>query len=303
MRQPLVYSEDVLANFLIGLREGLEASLVVSILIAYLVKTDRRQDIRYIWLGVGAALTVVVVTFSIITAAIGTLPFRTQELVGGTLSILAAALVTWMLFWMRRTARHLKNELESELAHALTLGAGAIAFVAFLTVGREGLETAAIMYGTVANAYTPRPFLGAALGIAVAVALGYLIYRGAVKVNLAKFFTVTGALLVVVAAGVLAYGIYDLQEAAFLPQLTLQVGGPGDLGNQVFDISGTIPPDSWYGTLLKGTVNFQPNPSWLQLGGWVLYLAIVLPLYLRGSRAVFGRAPQKSPEPTPTAKV
>ncbi len=293
----------MLANFLIGLREGLEASLVVSILIAYLVKTDRRQDIRYIWLGVGSALTVVVVAFAIITAAIGSLPFRTQELVGGTLSIFAAALVTWMLFWMRRTARHLKTELESEMAHAMTLGAGAIALVAFLTVGREGLETAAIMYGTVANAYTPRPFIGAALGIAVAVVLGYLIYRGAVKVNLAKFFTVTGALLVVVAAGVLAYGIYDLQEAAFLPQLTLQVGGPGNLGNQVFDISGTIPPDSWYGTLLKGTVNFQPNPSWLQVGGWLLYLVIVLPLYLRGSRAVFARSAPKPAETAPASKV
>ncbi len=293
----------MLANFLIGLREGLEASLVVSILIAYLVKTDRRQDIRYIWVGVGSALTVVVVAFAIITAAIGSLPFRTQELVGGTLSIFAAALVTWMLFWMRRTARHLKTELESEMAHAMTLGAGAIALVAFLTVGREGLETAAIMYGTVANAYTPRPFIGAALGIAVAVVLGYLIYRGAVKVNLAKFFTVTGALLVVVAAGVLAYGIYDLQEAAFLPQLTLQVGGPGNLGNQVFDISGTIPPDSWYGTLLKGTVNFQPNPSWLQVGGWLLYLVIVLPLYLRGSRAVFARSAPKPAETAPASKV
>lgn len=289
----------MLANFLIGLREGLEASLVVSILIAYLVKTGRRQDIRYIWAGVFTAVTLVVIAFTIILSAIGSLPFRTQELVGGTLSIFAAALVTWMLFWMRRTARHLKTELESELESAVTLGAWAIAFVSFITVGREGLETAAIMYGTVANAYTPRPFLGAAAGIAVAVGLGYLMYQGAIRVNLAKFFTVTGGLLIVVAAGVLAYGIYDLQEAAFLPQVTGVVGGPGDLGNQVFDISATIPPDSWYGTLLKGTVNFQPNPSWLQFLGWATYLAIVLPLYLRGSRAVFGRT--RKPEPVTTA--
>lgn len=283
----------MLANFLIGLREGLEATLVVSILIAYLVKTKRRQDIRYIWAGVATAVTLVVIAFTVIQTAVGSLPFRTQELVGGTLSIFAAALVTWMLFWMRRTARHLKTELESELENAITLGAWAIAFVAFLTVGREGLETAAIMYGTVANAYTPQPFLGAAAGIAVAIGLGYLMYRGAIRVNLAKFFTVTGGLLVIVAAGVLAYGLHDLQEAAFLPQLTGTVGGPGDLGNQVFDISGAIPPDSWYGTLLKGTVNFQPNPSWLQFLGWALYLAIVLPLYLRGSRAVFRPAPPR----------
>ncbi|MFI5428292.1 FTR1 family protein [Aeromicrobium sp. UC242_57] len=170
------------------------------------------------------------------------MPFRTQELVGGSLSILAAGLVTWMIFWMRRTARGLKKELETELADAVALGPLAIAIVAFLTVGREGLETAAIMYGTVADAYTPTPFIGAALGLLVAVILGYLIYRGAVRVNLGKFFTVTGYLLIVVAAGVLAYGIYDLQEAGFLPRLTFTVGPITNLGNAAFDISSTIPP-------------------------------------------------------------
>ena len=275
----------MLANFLIGLREGLEASLVVSILIAYLVKTNRRHDIRYIWFGIVAAVGLVVSAFTIINLAIGSLPFRTQELVGGTLSILAAGLVTWMIFWMRRTARGLKKELESEMADAVALGPFAVAIVAFLTVGREGLETAAIMYGTVADAYTATPFIGAAGGLLVAVVLGYLIYRGAISVNLSKFFTVTGYLLIVVAAGVLAYGIYDLQEAAYLPRLTLEVGGITNLGNAAFDISSTIPPDSWYGTLLKGTVNFQPNPSWLQLLGWAFYLFPVLWLYSRKPKA------------------
>jgi high-affinity iron transporter len=274
----------VLANFLIGLREGLEASLVVSILIAYLVKTNRRHDVRYIWGGVAAAVVLVVATFTAINIAMGSLPFRTQELVGGTMSVLAAGLVTWMIFWMRRTARGLKKELESELASAVTLGPVAVAFVAFLTVGREGLETAAIMYGTVAYTDRSAPFIGSAGGLLVAVVLGYLIYRGAVTVNLGKFFTITGYLLIVVAAGVLAYGIYDLQEAGFLPRLTGNVGSIAHLGNAVFDISSTIPPDSWYGTLLKGTVNFQPNPSWLQLIGWVCYLFPVLWLYSRKPR-------------------
>lgn len=277
------------ANFLIGLREGLEASLVISILIAYLVKTNRRHDVRYIWFGVVTAIVLVVIAFVSIRAAVGSLPFRTQELVGGTLSIIAAALVTWMLFWMRRTARTLKTELESDLSRAVALGPLAIAGVAFLTVGREGLETAAIIYGTVVDSYTAQPFIGSISGFAVAAVLGYLIYRGALRINLAKFFTITGALLILVAAGVLAYGIYDLQEGGYLFRLTLQVGPISDPGNQVFDISGAIPPDSWYGTLLKGTVNFQSNPSWLQAIGWVAYLAVVLPLYLRGSRAVFRR--------------
>ncbi len=274
----------MLANFLIGLREGLEASLVVSILIAYLVKTDRRHDLRHIWAGVATAVALVVAVFATVVVLFDQLPFVWQETVGGLLSIFAAALVTWMIFWMRRTARTLKRELESELADAVALGPLAIATVAFVTVGREGLETAAIIYGTIAGSYTPSPFIGAASGLLVAVVLGYLIYRGAIRVNLSTFFTVTGALLVVVAAGVLAYGVYDLQEAGLLPRLTNAVGPITQLGSTAFDISSTIPADSWLGTLLKGTLNFQPNPSWLQVLAWTGYLAVVLPLYLRGAR-------------------
>jgi high-affinity iron transporter len=276
----------VFANLLIGLREGLEASLIVSILIAYLVKTKRRHEIRYVWLGVAAAIVLVVAVFTFVTIAFEALSFRAQEGVGGTLSILAAGLVTWMIFWMRRTARGLKKELEGEMASAVALGNGAIALVAFLTVGREGLETAAIMWSTIANAYSPQPFIGATLGFIIAILLGIGIYRGAIKVNLGKFFTITGFLLIIVAAGVLAYGVYDLQEAGFLPRLTGDVGSISHLGNAIFDISSTIPKDSWYGTLLKGTVNFQPDPSWLQGICWSLYLAVILPLYLRKPKTV-----------------
>ena len=281
------------ANLLIGLREGLEASLIVSILIAYLVKTKRRHEIRYVWIGVIAALALVIAVFTFVTIVFEQLSFKAQEAVGGTLSILAAGLVTWMIFWMRRTARGLKKELEGEMASAVALGNGAIALVAFLTVGREGLETAAIMWSTIANAYSPQPFIGATLGIIIAVLLGIGIYRGAIKVNLGKFFTITGFLLIIVAAGVLAYGVYDLQEAGFLPRLTGDVGGIGDLGNQIFNISSTVPKDSWYGTLLKGTVNFQPDPSWLQVVCWGAYLAIILPLYLRKPKAVATPADNK----------
>ena len=179
------------------------------------------------------------------------------------------------------------------MASAVALGNGAIALVAFLTVGREGLETAAIMWSTIANAYSPQPFIGATLGIIIAILLGIGIYRGAIKVNLGKFFTITGFLLIIVAAGVLAYGVYDLQEAGFLPRLTGNVGGIADLGNQIFNIESTIPKDSWYGTLLKGTVNFQPDPSWLQGVCWAAYLGVILPLYLRKPKAVATPAENK----------
>lgn len=274
----------MLANFLIGLREGLEASLIVSILVAYLVKSNRRHEIRYVWIGVASALVLVVAVFSAINVIFDQLSFKTQEIVGGTMSILAAILVTWMIFWMRRTARSLKSELEGQMSTAL--GPFALATVAFVTVGREGLETAAIIWSTIIGSTTAQPFVGATLGILVAVALGFLIYRGAIRINLSTFFTITGALLIIVAAGVLAYGIFDLQEARVLPGFS----------DRVFDISSTIPPDSWYGTLLKGTINFQPDPSWLQVIAWVGYLVPVLWLYLRKPKQAIAK-----PEPAGVA--
>ncbi|CAM5525001.1 iron uptake transporter permease EfeU [Streptomyces purpurascens] len=260
------------SNYLIGLREGLEASLVVCILIAYLVKTDRRDALKPIWAGIGVAVALALGFGCALEFGSQELTFQAQEALGGSLSILAVGLVTWMVFWMRRTARHLKSELHGRLDAALAMGTGALVATAFLAVGREGLETALFVWASVhaASDGTPRPLVGVGLGLATAVALGWLFYRGALRINLAKFFTWTGGMLVVVAAGVLAYGFHDLQEADFLPGLT----------NKAFDISGTIPPDSWYGTLLKGVFNFQPDPTVLQVTVWLLYLIPTLALFL-----------------------
>ncbi|CAM5745461.1 putative Ferrous iron permease EfeU [Streptomyces afghaniensis 772] len=260
------------SNYLIGLREGLEASLVVCILIAYLVKTDRRDALRPIWIGIGIAVALALGFGCALEFGSQELTFEAQEALGGSLSILAVALVTWMVFWMRRTARHLKSELHGKLDAALAMGTGALVATAFLAVGREGLETALFVWASVhaASDGSPRPLLGVALGLLTAVLLGWLFYRGALRINLARFFTWTGGMLVVVAAGVLAYGFHDLQEARFLP----------GLNDKAFDISGTIPPDSWYGTLLKGVFNFQPDPTVLQVAVWLLYLLPTLALFL-----------------------
>lgn len=264
------------SNYLIGLREGLEASLVVCILIAYLVKTGRRDALKPIWTGIAVAITLALGFGCALEFGSQELTFQAQEALGGSLSILAVGLVTWMVFWMRRTARHLKSELHGRLDAALAMGTGALVATAFLAVGREGLETALFVWASVhaASDGTPRPLLGVALGLLTAVLLGWLFYRGALRINLAKFFTWTGGMLVVVAAGVLAYGFHDLQEADFLPGLT----------DKAFDISGTIPPDSWYGTLLKGVFNFQPDPTTLQVAAWLLYLIPTLALFLAPAR-------------------
>ncbi len=260
------------SNYLIGLREGLEASLVVCILIAYLVKTDRRDALKPVWTGIGVAVALALGFGCALEFGSQELTFQAQEALGGSLSILAVGLVTWMVFWMRRAARHLRSQLHGRLDAALAMGTGALVATAFLAVGREGLETALFVWASVhaAGDGTPRPLLGVALGLATAVLLGWLFYRGALRINLAKFFTWTGGMLVVVAAGVLAYGFHDLQEADFLPGLT----------DKAFDISGTIPPDSWYGTLLKGVFNFQPDPTVLQVTVWSLYLIPTLLLFL-----------------------
>jgi high-affinity iron transporter len=278
----------VFGNYLIGLREGLEASLVVCILIAYLVKTDRRDALKPIWIGIGVAIALALGFGCALEFGSQEMTFAAQEALGGSLSIVAVCLVTWMVFWMRRTARHLKKELHGKLDAALAMGTGALVATAFLAVGREGLETALFVWASVhaASDGTPKPLIGVALGLATAVLLGWLFYRGALKINLAKFFTWTGGMLVVVAAGVLAYGVHDLQEADWIPGLT----------NLAFDISSTIDPSSWYGTLLKGVFNFQPDPTVLQVTVWALYLVPTLAIFLAPVGFASGKGKVKGPD-------
>jgi high-affinity iron transporter len=265
----------MLGNFLIGLREGLEAALVVSILIAYLVKSDRRHLLPRVWLGVGVAIVVSLAFGAALTFGPKGLSFAAQELIGGSLSIIAVAFVTWMIFWMARAARSMSGSLRSQVDQAADAGRWSLTIVAMLAVGREGLETALFLWAaTEASARetgaTAVPLLGAAFGLLCAVVLGYLIYRGALKINLTRFFTWTGAFLIVVAAGVLAYGVHDLQEARFLP----------GLHHLAFDVSAAIPPTSWYGTLLKGIFNFSPATTTFELTVWLLYFVPVLSIFI-----------------------
>ncbi len=286
----------MLANFLIGLREGLEAALVVSILVAYLVKTDRRHLLPRVWLGIAIAVLMSVA----VTLGLGLqsrqLTFRTQELVGGVLSIVAAAFVTWMIFWMAGAARSIAGELRGRV-DAAAESRLALVVVAFLAVGREGLETALILWTATRTATgrdlpgsaptTAEPLLAAVLGIATAVALGYLMYRGAVRINLTRFFTWTGVLLIFVAAGVLSYGMHDLQEAGVLP----------GLDNTMFDVSHILDPSSLPATLLKGIFNFSPATTWVEGGVWLAYVLIVIPLFFRALR----RREPATPPPVATA--
>jgi high-affinity iron transporter len=276
----------MLGNALIGLREGLEASLVVSILVAFLVRTNRRSELPRVWLGVAIAVLVSVGVTLSLTLTQQALTFEAQEALGGSLSIIAVGFVTWMIFWMRRNARTLSTDLRGKLDDAIRIGPVAVVVMSALAVGREGLETAIFFFAAAqAAGETTRPLIGFLLGIATSIALAYLLYRGAVKINLGKFFTVTGFFLIFVAAGILAYGIHDLQEAGILPGLT----------TLAFDVSAAIPPDSWYGTLLKGVLNFSPRTTVLEAVVWVGYVAVVLTLFLRPQRRTVATAPAATP--------
>jgi high-affinity iron transporter len=282
----------MVGNALIGLREGLEASLVVTILVAFLVKTNRRAELPKVWLGVGVAILVSVGVVLGLTVTQQALTFEAQEALGGTLSIVAVGFVTWMIFWMRRNARTLSSDLRGRLEDAIRIGPVAVVVMAALAVGREGLETAVFFFAAAqAAGETAEPLVGFLLGIVVSVMLAWLLYRGAVRINLGRFFTVTGFFLIFVAAGILAYGVHDLQEAAILPGLT----------TLAFDVSAAVPPDSWYGTLLKGIFNFSPQTTVLEAVVWVAYVAVVLPLFLRPQRRT-AAAPAAATTPSePTA--
>ena len=285
----------MLANYLIGLREGLEATLVVVILVAYLVKSDRRRLLPGIWGGVAIAIGISLAFGALLTWGPAGLTFQAQEAIGGSLSIIAVGFVTWMIFWMARSARTLSGELKGQVDRAADAGRASLVLVAMLAVGREGLETALFLWSTTkavtsVGGSTTGPLVGAALGLGTAVVLGYLFYKGAVKINLTKFFTWTGGLLVLIAAGVLSYGLHDLQEARILP----------GLDSLAFDVSGAISPTSWLGTLLKGTLNFTPTTTWLQAVAWVLYVAVTLTVFLRLVRR--GRRPAPAAVPAGSAR-
>ena len=277
----------MLANYLIGLREGLEASLVVVILIAWLVKTNRRDLIPKIWTGVAVAVAISLAFGCLLTFGPKGLTFEAQEAIGGGLSIIAAGFVTWMVLWMAKSARGLSKELQAAVDRAAAGTArGGLVALAMLAVGREGLETAMFLWAATRSAgnggSAVNPLVGGLLGIFTAIALAWLSYRGVLKLNLAKFFTWTGGILILIAGGVLAYGVHDLQEAGIVP----------GLHTLAWDISSVIAPTSVVAVVAKGIFNFTPAPTVLEVIVWVSYVAVVMTLFVRTIRA--GKAPKSA---------
>lgn len=266
----------MLGSFLIFFRESFEAAMICSIMLAYLKKMGRQDRFRDVWVGVAAAI--------VVAFAVGVILFRILRNYDGSVLqgeiesityFVAAAILTYMTFWMQRQSRDMKRKLQEQMAGAITQGAlWSIALIAFITVGREGIETVIFM---IAIAFQTNPLflaIGAALGIASGLFLSYLIYIGGRTIHLGRFFTIMGTLLMLFGAGLLANAIQDWQQLGWLPAF----------GHPLWNSTGLLSESSTIGDILHSFFGYSDSPSVLQSGVYILYLAIMVFLFWRGSR-------------------
>ncbi|WP_432544610.1 iron uptake transporter permease EfeU [Kineococcus sp. SYSU DK002] len=263
----------MLATFVIGLREGLEASLVVGIVAAFLVQRGERRALRSVGAGVAAAALLCLGVAVALQTATRSLPQRQQEQLETVLALVAVAMVTWMVVWTTRHAGTLRADLESSASSALARGSSwALVAMAFLAVLREGLETSVFLLATYqASGSDARGAVGASLGIALAVALGWLVYRGGVRLDLGRLFRVTGVVLVLVAAGLVVSAAHTAHEAGWL------LAGQ----QRVLDLTAVVTPGTVRSALFTGVLGWQPRPTAAELTGWLLYLVPMLVVVLR----------------------
>ena len=259
----------MIPTFVITLREGVEASLIVGIIAAFLVKEGRRDALRQMWLGVGIAIVLCTAVAVILRVVGQDLPQKGQEGLETIVGLIAVAAVTYMIVWMRRHARGIKAELEGEAASALATGSTmALVGMAFLAVLREGFETTVFLLAAFQDSTdTTAAGGGAILGLAAAIAIGLGLYRGGVRINLTRFFRVTGLVLVFVAAGLLATAAHTAHEAGWI----------NGLQTQAFDLSWLVQPGTVSGSLLTGMLGLQPQPTVIEA---VVYLAYAVPMAL-----------------------
>ena len=258
----------MLPTFVIGLREGMEAALIVGIIAAFLIQRGQRQALRPMWIGVGLAVVLCVAIAVVLQAVGAALPFRQREAFEGVLALVAVAGVTYMVVWMRRHSRRLRQVLEAHAEHALVRGsAWALVGMAFFAVAREGLETVIFLLAAFQTSTDPASTgVGAALGVIVAVVLGYGIYRGGIRINLSRFFRVTGAVLVFVAAGLLAASVHEFAEAGVVTLLQ----------SPAIDLTWLIAPGTVRASLITGMFGLQPVPSVAEISAWAVYLVPML---------------------------
>ena len=253
----------MITGSLITIREGLEAFLIIGILLGYLTKINQPRLRVHIWIGAAAAILISI----LLTAAFQILAIRFEgdiaEAFEAGVALLAVGVLTWMVLWMQRQSRHIKSELEQKVDTALSQGQGlALASLAFITVLREGLETALFLSAVFIAARDDTLLQGAALGLAVAAGITYLIFRSAIRLNLRAFFVVTGSLLIIIAAGLVGHSVMALQELRWLPFGT----------TTAWDLGGWIPNEALVGRLLHAFVGYEAAPSLLMVFAYLTYV-------------------------------
>jgi len=272
---------NLTTGFLIGLREGVEAALIVAIVLAYVVRTGNGRHIPKIWLGSGAAIILSVALGLVIFNTVGAFEEPYEQLFEGSAMLLAAVVVTWMLFWMRRQSMNLRGELQAAIDRVLSEGtAWGLAVLAFTAVIREGVETALFLAGQATSAATGAGsvLVGAIVGLGAAVLIGWGFYHGSRAIDLRLFFRWTGIALVFIAAGLLSHAVHEFIEVA-------EIAGIAIIGSQTaFDISGILSHDDGIGQFLRAIFGYSARPEVLTLVVHVTYVVAVLALYLRPVR-------------------
>jgi high-affinity iron transporter len=274
--------DAVLPTFVIGLREGLEGSLIIGIIATFLGQQGRRDAMRWMWIGVGIAVSLCAGVAVALRIAEQDLPEHQQATLETVVGLAAVAMVTWMIVWMRRHSRGLKRDLEGKAAAALAGGSvGTLVTMAFFAVLREGFETAVFLLAAFQGSRDPvAAGSGATLGIIVAIGVGVAIYRGGVRLNLERFFRFTGFVLVLVAAGLVATAAHTAHEAAWL-----NVGQ-----HEVLNLTGFVGPGSVRSALLTGMLGVQVRPVAIEVVTWLVYL-IPMSLFVLWPAGRTGRAP------------
>lgn len=262
----------MLPTFVIGLREGLEAALIVGIVAAFLAQRGRSDALRLVWLGIALAIGACVLFAVALQVFSSSLPQQQQEALETIISIVAVVMVSYMIIWMRRNSRHLKRDLETATSTALaTGGAWALIGMAVLAVLREGFETSVFLLAAFnASGNALAAGFGALIGVVVAAAVGWGIFHGGMRINLARFFRVTGVVLVFVAAGLVASALHTAHEAGWVTFGQTQVA----------DLTWLMPPGSIISALLTGVLGLQPRPTAIEFVGWLLYLVPMLIIVL-----------------------
>lgn len=263
-------------GFLLGLREGIEAALIVSIVLAFLARTGNRRHFRPVWAGVGLAVLFSIGVGAVLFATGTELEGQAEQLFEGSAMVLAVGVLTWMIFWMRRQAAGIRRSLETQVGEALVGGSSlALVVLAFISVGREGLETALFLLGAAASAGTTETLVGGTLGLLAAVAVGYGLYRGSRWFDLRTFFRVSGILLIVFAAGLFSHGVHEFVEAGLLPQTA-----------RLWDLTAILPHSDGLGQWLRTLFGYSATMTVLEFAAWLAYLIAALLFFLRPSRAI-----------------